>query len=336
LEVLRELIDWRLRVADERETEGFGDNQFCWHSSLQGSEVPPDAEEFVATYYEKQDYRHAEAGFRLLTECFDRYAEGYNYLGLIALDEERYHDAIKYFEQTITVGRTLFPRRISKKRFWSDPATRPYIRGLRNLTLTLNEYGRFEEALELCDRLEQECGDDITACWHRAAASLNLERWPEASSNARRILRIHPDAAFIAALASEALGERRAALTSFLHAALNYPRAARMLVGIRVSKTPRPCDEVRDHNAGVSLRRGLHAYLAKFPRESKGFFKRVLADSRVEQLIDEVAETVGRWHEDRKGSDRAAFDRMNLMQSQAFAEAEAHRLRDLADDNQGD
>ncbi|MFB3906364.1 MAG: tetratricopeptide repeat protein [Acidobacteriota bacterium] len=147
-----------MRTCDQEESEWNRDNQFCWRFSLRGSDVPPDAEEFLESYYEKRNYRKAEAGFRLLTECFDRYAEGYNYLGLIALDEGRLDDAVRLFQQTVEGGRRLFPKRISKKRYWSDLATRPYIRGLRNLTLTLNRVGRFQEALELCDRLERECG----------------------------------------------------------------------------------------------------------------------------------------------------------------------------------
>jgi hypothetical protein len=59
------------------------------------------------------------------------------------------------------VGRKLFPARIGKKRYRSDHSTRPDMRGLRNLALTLNQTGRFDEALALCDRLENECGDHM-------------------------------------------------------------------------------------------------------------------------------------------------------------------------------
>jgi len=54
-----------------------------------------------------------------------------------------------HFERTIELGRQLFPRRIGKQRYWSDHSARPYMRGLRNLTLTLNYLGRFKEALAL-------------------------------------------------------------------------------------------------------------------------------------------------------------------------------------------
>jgi len=327
LELVSELIDWRLELCGQRENEWNGDNEYYWRFSLHGSGVPPDAEELVASYYEKGDYRHAEAGFRLLTECFDRYSEGYNYLGLIALKERRVEDAVKLFEQTVKVGRTLFPKRISKKRYWLDLDTRPYIRGLRNLTLALNQAGRFHEALALCDRLDEECGDDITAFWHRAAISLNLGSWSGAFRNARSIAQIHPDAAFIEALALEALGQRQGALEAFLHGALNSPRAAKMLVEIHQPK-PASHHETDDHNGGVLLRQNLHAYLAKPPKGATGFFKALLADPRVEQLLNEVVETVRRWSGERTG-DRTAYDRMMLMQSRRFAEAEAHRLSDL-------
>jgi hypothetical protein len=48
------------------------------------------------------------------------------------------------------------------------------MRGLQNLALTLNEAGRFPEALTVCDRLVDECGDEVAATWHRAAVYLTL------------------------------------------------------------------------------------------------------------------------------------------------------------------
>jgi tetratricopeptide (TPR) repeat protein len=332
LEVLAELIHWRLEQCQQEESEWNRDNPFFWRFSLPGSGVPPEAEEFVTSYYEEGDYRRAEAGFRLLTESFEQYAEGYNYLGLIARQEQRYDAAVGFFEKTIEVGRTLFPKRMARKHYWRDLATRPYMRGLRNLRLTLSEMGRFDEALELCDRLENECNDDVTTSWHRMTISLNLRSWEEALKYASRILELHPDAAFIEAFASNALGDRRAALTAFLHAALNHPRAARMLAGLRVRATPVNNEEIRDHNAGVSLSQELHAYLAKPPRGSKRFFKKVLEDPRVEALLEEVGFATRRWSENRQGSDRSAFDRMTLMRSRPFVETEAHRLLDLVEE----
>ena len=63
-------------------------------------------------------------------------ADGYNTRGLVAYDQRKLADAVALFEKTIEVGRTLFPRRFARKRYWKDLETRPYIRGLRNLALT--------------------------------------------------------------------------------------------------------------------------------------------------------------------------------------------------------
>ena len=114
--------------------------------------------------------------FRLLVDCFDGYAEVFNYLGLIALAQRKLDEAIEHFRKIIELGRKRFPPRIGKNRYWSDHATRPYMRGLQNLTLTLNEAGRFPEAPAICDRLADECGDEVAATWHRAAIYLNTRQ----------------------------------------------------------------------------------------------------------------------------------------------------------------
>ena len=65
--------------------------------------------------------------------------------------------------------------------------TRPYMRGLRNLCRTLVRAGRYDEALALCDRLERECGDDLTADAQRTSIRLNTGRWEEARSLGDRL-----------------------------------------------------------------------------------------------------------------------------------------------------
>jgi tetratricopeptide (TPR) repeat protein len=325
LEVLADLIQWRLRLCEQKPTEWNTENPFYWRFSLPGWGAPQDAEEILEGYYERGEYRRAEAGFRLMTEHFDDYAEGYNYLGLIAWHEQRYDNAIEYFRKTIEVGRSLFPKRMPKKNYWRDLKTRPYMRGLQNLAATLNEVGRFDECLDLCDRLDEECGDRHTASWQRAVVSLNLGRWREAMKYAKYIGGIDHDAAFIEAFAACAAGDPRGAFAAFLHAALHRPRAARMLLGLRVPRGPLSSDAARDHNAGVTLTRALHAYLDHPPRSSRTFFSEVLRSPRVAALLEETADVTKRWRDDRKGSDRSAFDRMQVLHSRGFAEAEADR-----------
>jgi tetratricopeptide (TPR) repeat protein len=328
LEYLVEKIQWRLKLRDQKESEWNQDNPFYWRFALQGRDVPPDTEEHAAGYYERGEYERAHAIFRLLTDCFDGYAEGYNYLGLIALEERKLDEAIAHFEKTIDLGRKLFPARISKKRYWSDHDTRPYMRGLRNLTLALNRAGRFDEALAICDRLENECGDDTTAAANRAAIFLNTGRWSEAAEAAQRLTGIWPEEGLIAAFALYELGRLEDLLGVFLHGALNHPRAARMVVGERTT-APTGYDEARDHNAGVSLLRELHAYLGRQSRSAKKFFRDLVRDPRVVKLLDESIAVVRRRNEQHAKGGREAFDRMTLMRSREFANAEARKLRDL-------
>ena len=329
LEYLTELIGWRLKLCDQKPSEWNTDNPFYWRFALQGRGVPPDTEEHAAGFYERGEYEQAKAVFRLLVDCFDGYAEGYNYLGLIALAEHQLDDAIAHFEKTMELGRKLFPARIGKKRYWTDHITRPYMRGLRNLTLTFNEAGRFDDALALCDRLDQECGDEFTADSHRSAVYLNTRKWQQAADCARRSGGdLDPSAGFVEAFATFELGRREDALPAFLRAALHCPRAARMLVGER-TPAPKSGAEARDHNTGVSLHRSLHAYLKDQPRAARSFFRGLVRDHRVKRLLDESIAIVRRWQEEAHSGDRSAFDRMTLLHSRAFASDEARKLNDL-------
>ena len=314
------------RIDGRSETVSF-DASVASPSRRPGRSVPPDTEEHAAAFYEHGEYERAEAIFRLLVDCFDGYAEGYNYLGLIALERRKLDEAIALFEKTIEVGRKLFPARIGRKRYWSDHATRPYMRGLRNLVLTLNQAGCFDKALALCDRLENECGDHMSAGWHRAAVYLNTRQWQQAAETARPVTGLYPDANLIVAFALFELGRREEVLSAFLHAALKHPRATRMLLGER-SAVPKSGDESRDHNAGVSLLRSLHAYLKGRSRAAKQFFRDLVRDPRVVKLLDEIDVVVRRRNEQHAHDERAAFDRMMLMHSPGFANGEARKLRD--------
>ncbi|MDF1556110.1 MAG: hypothetical protein P1P84_23770 [Deferrisomatales bacterium] len=329
LEYLDELIRWRLEHVEQAPSQWTADNPFYWRFSLQGSQVPPEAEEHAAGFYDRGEYDRAEAVFRLLTECFEGYAEGMNYLGLIALDQGRLDDAIARFRDTVEQGRRLFPRRIAKERYGRELATRPYLRGLGNLALALNEVGRYPEALAVCDRLEAECGDEVTAAAHRASVYLNTGRRQEASEAALSLIGIDPSEGFVAALARFELGQKGDALALFLHGALNHPLAARLLLGQRTPK-PRDREEAQDHNAGVRLLRALHGYLDRHGRACRTFFRRVLRDEHVAALLDEVADAVRKDRAERHLGNREAFDRLREMRSLEFARAEAATLLHLA------
>jgi predicted HTH domain antitoxin len=278
-------------------------------------------------FYERGEYERAEAIFRLLIDCFGDCADGCNYLGLIAYQRRRLDRAAAHFEKTVDLGRRLFPAGLAKKNHWLDLHTRPFMRGLRNLTMTRNEQGRYEEALRLCRRLAEECGDELTAAALRASILLNTGQWKAAAESAH-LAGGDADSSegFEEALARFELGEVEEALALFLRAALCHPRAARVLLGQR-SAQPRSFDEARDNNAGVNLCRALYGYRSQ-PRRSWKFFGDLIKDPRVARLLDESMSAARAWHGDRN-ADRAIFERLQLIPSPAFARSEAHKLRDL-------
>ena len=213
----------------------------------------------------------------------------------------------------------------------SSARTDGYAEGHNNLALWLNEVGRFGETLAICDQLEDECDDAITAAWQRAAVYLNTGQWTRAVAAARRTVGLDAGNSFLAAFALFELGAHEEALELFLHGALNYPRAAQMLTGQTVRRTPAVTsrEEADDHNTGVSLTRAPHAFLGGQSRASRRFFRDIVRDARVAKLLDQSAAVVRRWHEQHPTGEREAFDQMQRMRSRQFAKVEAGTLRDL-------
>ncbi len=322
LDFLTNLLRQRVRLCGTRHSEFTRDDTFAWRYRLKACEVPPDVEEAAQELYEKGEYEQATAAFHLLTECFEDYAEGHNYLGLIALRAGRLEEAVEEFQKTMEVGRRRFPKRYRKDHYWGDLDTRPYIRGIMNLALAFARFGRYDEALELADRLERECGMDVEACAHRAVVLLLMQRWAEAGESARRIQAIHPGESFIAAFAEFELGRRDRALTEMLHGTLNRPFTARLLF-----KTPGPRPdgylEAEDHNGGVDLMLNLSRYLALDGRAALRFFRKVMATPEVRGLVAEVEDCQHRDRAERRAGGREAFDRIHEMQSMAFAKSTA-------------
>jgi tetratricopeptide (TPR) repeat protein len=326
LEYLCGLIRWRLDHCDQKKSEWNADNPFFWRFALRGREVPPDIEEEAAAFFNNREYEKAEAIFRMLIDAFDDYAEGHNYLGLIALEQERIDEAIIQFRKTTEVGRRLFPKRLARKHYWVDLATRPYIRGLRNLLLSLNRSGKYVEALEICEKLERECGDTDIAAWHRAAIHLNTGCWESALETAEGLIdRIFPDAGFIAGFALIEMGEIRRAVTFFLHGILQHPRAASMLAELDTGE-PVHFDQVEDHNAGVDLLNNLHGYLSNQSPAARSFYRQLLAHPIVSSLIEDMEAVIAQRHESDGNEWRDVFDRMNEMRSADFIAAQAQRV----------
>jgi tetratricopeptide (TPR) repeat protein len=201
------------------------------------------------------------------------------------------------------------------------------MRALRNTTLTLLQSGRSEEALQWCDRLEKEVHDQDSAAVFRAAACLNLGRWSEARELAGRYVRLWPEENFVAALAAYELGELQDALARWLHATIQKPRAARMLVGIPRTTEPAGMKQVRDHNTGVDLTRTLATYLEGH-RSSLLFFTGIMESAEVAALIREH-DAVRLAQRENRSEDRTAYRRLMEMQTPEFAQARAVELAHL-------
>ena len=206
------------------------------------------------------------------------------------------------------VGRRLFPPRIGKRRYWRALETRPYIRGLSNLALTLSRAGRQEEALEAAHRLDRECGRTDTAEARKAIALLNLGRWREAEEATSRVF--EDRCGFVAGFALERLGRLEEATERFLRAAIREPRAARMLARVRFrEKKVESCEEAEDHNSGVHLLRDLRQYFEAHPPR-QGLLRRILETERARAILDEAENVVRRRVSQIRKGHREAFDRM--------------------------
>ncbi len=329
LEHLRDLIDWRLKLSEQKENQWNGDNEFFWRHRLQPHDITPEAMERLSEAWNRRELDRVETLARLYLEVFDGYADGHHFLGLVALERDDLETALEQFDRTMTVGQTLFPKRLAKKHYWTDHATRPYMRGLRSFTVTLTRCAAYKKALAFCDRLERECGDDLAAMDFRAAVYLNMGRWEEARDQANKLIQVWPVFSLYAAFASFELGDWGAALASFLHGVLNRPRTARMLLD-RPSPAPEGYDEARDHNGGIEECADLAGFLGRQTDASKGFFRGLLAAPEIAALVAEKRETIAQRNKQRATADREAFDRMQQMSSIEFAREQAQRLRHLA------
>ena len=325
LEYLTELIQWRLEMRRQEQNEWNTDNQFYWRNLLQGNKVPPEAEEQAADYYHRGEYDRAQAIFKLLIECFKDYAEGYNYLGLIALAQAKMDEAISYFDRTMVLGRKLFPLKMARKHYWTDLSTRPYMRGMKNMILALIRVRRYDEALSFCDRLEKECGDQITATSYRAVIYLNTAFWQSAADAAIYGHKLFPSESLIAAFACFELGRHDEALTHFIYGTLNYPRASRILNGQKMPK-PKSNEEIRDHNEGVNLSLTLLDFKSKQSRRSKGFFRTLLKQTKIISLIQESEDLANRWHVKNPTPKKSVFKRLQCIRSFEFAQQAAEKL----------
>lgn len=324
LEFIREVIDWRLRTASKttEKDEFNSDNPYYWRLTLSPKGEPHEFEEMAARYFNERKFEKASALFNFLVDSYKDYAEGHNYLGLIALEQNYFDKAEFHFLKTIEIGRKKFPSRIAKSNYWGDLDTRPYMRGLRNLALTLNRMGKFEDALEICERLEKECGDDLTARATKGDAYLNLKMWKKAYKNSRYCSSIHPSCSFVAAFALFEMGEFKESEKYFLHSALNYPRAAFELIGLKNGKFKKPSlrAEIDDHNLLIELEMNIHSYLSnKISLKSFSHFKTFMQNKKIVDQITRRLNAAQNWF-GKKDADKKFFNIHNESGQLAYAE----------------
>lgn len=315
LAALQDWLAWRLRMTKERKPSEFSkDNAFLWKYHGLTRHVPHEADEEVHDLYEEGKYDEVVPRARLLCEAFPNFADGFNLLGLVALERGEFEEAIAQFRKTIEVGRTLFPKRIPKDHWWRDHATRPYMRGLGNLVITFNRSGRYDEALAACDQLAL-CHDELRVNAHRGPVLLNLGRYEEAAACFATLTGLWAREGFPVAFALLSLGKEAEALPFLLQGVLSHPRQARLLVGGKVGK-PRNREEWRDDRAFWDESRDLHAWFARDSKKPLAFLRQLLRHPRVQALVQEVGELEELDHRERT---HEAFVRLQALKSREFA-----------------
>jgi tetratricopeptide (TPR) repeat protein len=327
LEWVAELIRWRLDMLDHARDNEWTRDPFGWTLALSSHEVPPEMEEMAANYWEKGELERAEKVFGLLVDAFPGYAEGWNYLGLVALRRRDHAAAIDRFERTVRLGRALFPRRIPKKEYWRDHKTRPYMRGLMNLATALIRAGRYDEALAAAQRLEVECGDEDAARHRRVLVHLNRRDWHLALDATGPERHRGGSDSLLAALAAIELGDLALARAEFVRAVLGAPRAVAILLGFHSTSEPHSFREVQEHNEGVELHASLERYLEARSASSKRFTRQIWQHPVIESLRREI-DTLEREWEAAQGGDRRPFDRLNEIRSRTFATKTVTKLAD--------
>lgn len=327
LEFLVHLIEWRVKTCEQNPSQFNRDNPFFWRTASRRLDLPFESLEYIESLYFKGKLDEAEAALMLVTDCFDGYADGYNYLGLIQRDRGKLKNAIAYFRKAIEVGKSKLRKRIARKDWWNDHSTRPYMRGLMYLAEALNRNEQFNEALKVCDQLEHECNDRDHAEPIRASIYLNQGNWKKALDASLHLHRVVEDESFVVAFAAYELGQHLDALTHFVFAALNTPLAAHLLADLRVGE-PKNYEEQEERNAGAAIWNSTIPFRSKL-QTSRMFFKKVMKDPRMVGLLQEVRDLQKELRERRDDSRTPFFQKHLQMRQWEFAARKAAELVDL-------
>lgn len=324
LEFISELIMARLLCAENQKANDFnGDNPFYWRQHFRMF-APDEMAEMALMHLNEMKYDRVEAIFKLLVDVFENYAEGYNHLGFVALEKGDLNRAAVNFKEAVLLGRKKFPKRISKDRYWSDIDTRPYIRGLRNLSLVLNRLGKFDEALEVCCQLESECGDDLPAASTASYVYLNKGEWMLALKKSTYCSQIFKEMSFNVAFALLEMGDTEGAKKYFLHGALNYPYTAHALIGLKERELKKyvslTVEEAHDPDVVWEIKANIFKYLSGHKRKIKNHFGKWLTRSEIQGLIFERAEAMNKWKVNQGDGTSEGYKKMMRMGDLRFAE----------------
>ena len=198
------------------------------------------------------------------------------------------------------------------------------MRGLRNLSLVLNRMGQFDEALAICNQLENECGDDLYAAHTSSDIFLNQGEWQQALAKAKHCKEIFKNMSFNAAFALLAMGDLENAQKYFLHAALNYPFTVHSLVDLKQKDLKKyealTSEERQDFDLIVDLKANLFQYLAGYKKKIKNQFKDWLMSHEIQELIFERAQATKEWKSNRQAGASKGFKKMTEMGEFKFAE----------------
>ncbi len=299
-----EQLQWLLRAPPPADSEFNRDTPSLWRQAAKARAVPLSGWEQLDDLWDHCKYDEVQALAGLLAEAFPMFADAHNYLGLVAMEQGNLAGALQHFLDAEAVGRKQFPRRIAKSRYWSDHSTRPFLRALMHQVAAHNRLGAYANALEVCDRLERDYGQAITAETLRVPVLLNDGQWQQAAHFAQTVVGIYPENHFLIALAMLELRQLSRAHEHFVCGALQLPATAALLLGVRLPKTV--VEEPRDHNHGVALLRQLRPYLGSH-RKSLQVLKSLWLQPVVQGALQEAEQARLNWRAER-GSDRTWYD----------------------------
>ena len=323
ISLLVERLQWLLHAPPPASSEFTRDTPSLWRQAAKARSVPLHGWEQLDDLWNRRKYTEVGALAGLLSEAFPMFADGHNYLGLAAMERGDLTAALANFQSAQVAGRKQFPRRIAKSRYWSDHDTRPFLRAIMHEVAVHNRLGEYKKALDLCDRLERDFGQDITAEALRVPVLLNDRQWQEASRMAERLVGIYPENHFLVAFAALEVRDPTKSVEHFVRGALELPAAAGLVIGVPLPKGM--IEDARDHNHGVALLRETKAYRAAHGK-SVQFFRDLWSQPVVRAAVLEADEVRQKWRADRSG-DRKWFDETHRLQTMEHAREVASKLK---------